>query len=95
MFGWCRATTRAHAAVELETALAEQDGPTIVCAQAGEINTGAFDPIADIVEACRARGAWCHIDGAFGLSAAVSPTRRRLLEGFERLTRGRPTATSR
>jgi glutamate/tyrosine decarboxylase-like PLP-dependent enzyme len=69
---------------ELETALAEQDGPTIVCAQAGEINTGAFDPIADVVEACRARGAWCHIDGAFGLWAAVSPTRRGLLEGFER-----------
>ena len=69
---------------ELETALAEQDGPTIVCAQAGEINTGAFDPIADIIELCRARGAWCHIDGAFGLWAAVSPRRRGLLQGFER-----------
>ena len=69
---------------ELETALAEQDGPTIVCAQAGEINTGAFDPIADIIERCRARGAWCHIDGAFGLWAAVSPRRRGLLQGFER-----------
>jgi glutamate/tyrosine decarboxylase-like PLP-dependent enzyme len=68
---------------ELETALAEQEGPTIVCAQAGEINTGAFDPIADIVELCRARHAWCHIDGAFGLWAAVSPTRRGLLQGFE------------
>lgn len=69
---------------ELDAALAEQEGPTIVCAQAGEINTGAFDPIGDIVDACRRRGAWCHIDGAFGLWAAVSPTRRRLLEGFER-----------
>lgn len=69
---------------ELKTTLAEQEGPTIVCAQAGEINTGAFDPIADIIEACRVRGAWCHIDGAFGLWAAVSPARRRLLEGFER-----------
>jgi len=68
---------------ELDTALAEQEGPTIVCAQAGEINTGAFDPIADIVELCRARDAWCHIDGAFGLWAAVSPTRRGLLRGFE------------
>ncbi len=68
---------------ELETALAEQDGPTIVCAQAGEINTGAFDPIADIVELCRARDAWCHIDGAFGLWAAISPRRRGLLQGFE------------
>ena len=51
------------------------DGPAIVCAQAGEINTGAFDPFAEIVDACRARGAWCHVDGAFGLWAAVSPTR--------------------
>jgi glutamate/tyrosine decarboxylase-like PLP-dependent enzyme len=68
---------------ELETALAELEGPTIVCAQAGEINTGAFDPIADIVDLCRAREAWCHIDGAFGLWAAVSPTRRGLLRGFE------------
>jgi glutamate/tyrosine decarboxylase-like PLP-dependent enzyme len=69
---------------ELESALAEQRGPAIVCAQAGEINTGAFDPITDIVGACRTRGAWCHIDGAFGLWAAASPTRRRLLDGFER-----------
>jgi len=68
---------------ELETALAEQSGPTIVCAQAGEINTGAFDPLADIVALCRARGAWCHIDGAFGLWAALSPRRRSLLQGFE------------
>jgi glutamate/tyrosine decarboxylase-like PLP-dependent enzyme len=70
-------------AAELETALAEQAGPTIVCAQAGEINTGAFDPLADIVELCRARDAWCHIDGAFGLWAALSPRRRGLLQGFE------------
>ena len=54
-----------------------------MCAQAGEINTGAFDPLADIVELCRARGAWCHIDGAFGLWAALSPRRRGLLQGFE------------
>jgi glutamate/tyrosine decarboxylase-like PLP-dependent enzyme len=68
---------------ELERALAEDDGPTIVCAQAGEINTGAFDPLADIVAACRARGAWCHVDGAFGMWAAASPTRRHLLAGCE------------
>jgi glutamate/tyrosine decarboxylase-like PLP-dependent enzyme len=60
------------------------DGPAIVCAQAGEINTGSFDPIADIVDVCRAQGAWCHVDGAFGLWAAASPTRRGLLAGFER-----------
>ena len=68
---------------ELALALAEHDGPAIVCAQAGEINTGAFDRFAEIVEICRARGAWCHIDGAFGLWAAASPTRRRLLDGYE------------
>jgi glutamate/tyrosine decarboxylase-like PLP-dependent enzyme len=67
----------------LKIALADHGGPTIVCAQAGEINTGAFDPIAEIVELCRGQGAWCHVDGAFGLWAAVSPSRRRWLEGFE------------
>ena len=71
-------------ASEVEAALRERDGATIVCAQAGEINSGAFDPIAAIVELCKGRGAWCHVDAAFGLWAAISPTRRRLLNGFER-----------
>ena len=71
-------------AVELGAALAEHDGPQIVCAQAGEVNSGAFDPLAQITELCRAHGAWCHVDGAFGLWAAVSPARRHLLGGFER-----------
>jgi glutamate/tyrosine decarboxylase-like PLP-dependent enzyme len=71
-------------AAELEAVLAAEDGPAIVCAQAGEINTGAFDPISEIVETCRAHGAWCHIDGAFGLWAAVSPTRKALVDGVER-----------
>jgi glutamate/tyrosine decarboxylase-like PLP-dependent enzyme len=65
----------------LQDVLAQEDGPTIVCAQAGEINTGAFDPLAEITAACRRSGAWCHVDGAFGLWAAVSPSRRRLLDG--------------
>jgi glutamate/tyrosine decarboxylase-like PLP-dependent enzyme len=65
----------------LRAALAEHDGPTIVCAQAGEINTGAFDPLAEITAACREHGAWCHVDGAFGLWAAVSRSRRSLLDG--------------
>ena len=68
--------------VELAAALREHDGPQIVCAQAGEVNTGAFDPLAEIVEICRDNGAWCHVDGAFGLWAAVSPSRRHLLDGF-------------
>jgi glutamate/tyrosine decarboxylase-like PLP-dependent enzyme len=68
----------------LRAALAEHDGPAIVCAQAGEINTGAFDPLAAITDLCRAHGAWCHVDGAFGLWAAASPSRRVLLEGAGR-----------
>jgi glutamate/tyrosine decarboxylase-like PLP-dependent enzyme len=68
----------------LEAELAQSDVPTIVCAQAGEINTGAFDPLAQIVDACRAHGAWCHVDGAFGLWAAVSPERSHLLAGHDR-----------
>ena len=68
---------------KLEEALASGEGPAIVCAQAGEINTGAFDPFPRIVAACREAGAWCHVDGAFGLWAAASPSRRHLIEGFE------------
>ena len=67
---------------ELAAALREHDGPQIVCAQAGEVNTGAFDPLDEIVALCRARGAWCHVDGAFGLWAAVDPSRLHRLHGF-------------
>ena len=65
----------------LRAALAELSGPTIVCAQAGEVNTGSFDPFPQIVEIVRETDAWLHVDGAFGLWAAVSPERRRLVEG--------------
>jgi glutamate/tyrosine decarboxylase-like PLP-dependent enzyme len=57
-------------------------GPTIVCAQAGNINTGAFDPIAEICDAVRPAGAWVHVDGAFGLWAAAVPEMRHLAGGF-------------
>jgi glutamate/tyrosine decarboxylase-like PLP-dependent enzyme len=70
-------------AAQLGPILAEHDGPQIVCAQAGEVNSGAFDPLREIIETCREHGAWCHVDGAFGLWAAVSPARRVLLDGFE------------
>ncbi len=60
------------------------DGPTIVCAQAGEVNTGAFDPLPEIADACGQAGAWLHVDGAFGLWAAVAPGRKHLVEGIER-----------
>jgi glutamate/tyrosine decarboxylase-like PLP-dependent enzyme len=71
-------------ASELQAALGQASGPTIVCAQAGDVNTGAIDPLAEIVDACRAHEAWCHVDGAFGLWAAASPSRRPLLDGFQR-----------
>jgi glutamate/tyrosine decarboxylase-like PLP-dependent enzyme len=48
------------------------EGPTIVCLQAGNVNTGSFDPIAEIGPRARASGAWVHVDGAFGLWARAS-----------------------
>jgi len=60
------------------------DGPTIVCAQVGEVNTGACDDVNAIVEAAREAGAWVHVDGAFGLWAATSPSLRHLVAGCER-----------
>jgi glutamate/tyrosine decarboxylase-like PLP-dependent enzyme len=65
----------------LRAALSDVEGPTIVCAQAGEVNTGAYDPFTEIVEIVSPTEAWLHIDGAFGLWAAASPTRRYLVEG--------------
>lgn len=59
------------------------DGPTIVCAQAGHVGTGAFDPFEAIVPAAHARGAWVHVDGAFGLWAAASPALRGLTSGVD------------
>jgi glutamate/tyrosine decarboxylase-like PLP-dependent enzyme len=65
----------------LADALRGGTGPCIVCAQAGNVNTGAFDPVEAIAQATRARGAWLHVDGAFGLWAAASATYRPLLDG--------------
>ena len=65
----------------LREALAGLDRPALVCAQAGNVNTGAFDPLPPIVAAVRANGGWLHVDGAFGLWAAADPARRHLLEG--------------
>jgi glutamate/tyrosine decarboxylase-like PLP-dependent enzyme len=58
--------------------------PTIVCAQAGEVNTGAFDDVEAIVELAARAGAWVHVDGAFGLWAAASPALAHLVQGHER-----------
>src|SRR5207245_11508470 len=57
--------------------------PVDIIANAGDVNTGDFDPIADIVALARKHRAWVHVDGAFGLFAAVSPATRHLVEGLE------------
>ena len=67
----------------LAEALRGAAGPCIVCAQVGNVNTGAADPLATIALLARERGAWLHIDGAFGLWAAVSTSLRHLVEGIE------------
>jgi glutamate/tyrosine decarboxylase-like PLP-dependent enzyme len=68
----------------LREALAHHDGPRIVCAQAGNINTGAVDPLQEIADIAHESDAWLHIDGAFGLWAAASPALRHLLAGADR-----------
>ena len=68
----------------LRAALTAGDGPMIVCAQAGEVNTGVFDDLAAIADAVEGTGAWLHVDGAFGLWAAASPSLRHLVAGHER-----------
>jgi glutamate/tyrosine decarboxylase-like PLP-dependent enzyme len=73
---------RAEPAAE---AIAGWDGPVIAIAQAGNVNTGAFDPMPALVDAVAAHGnAWLHVDGAFGLWAAVSPRLRHLVDGVAR-----------
>ena len=69
---------------ELAAALERGDGPAIVCAQAGEVNTGCFDPFVQLAEICERHGAWLHVDGAVGLWAAASPKLRFLTEGLDR-----------
>ena len=64
-------------------ALPEMTDATIVCIQAGNVNTGAFDPASEICSAAKEVGAWVHVDGAFGLWAAASPNHAHLTSGFE------------
>jgi glutamate/tyrosine decarboxylase-like PLP-dependent enzyme len=59
-------------------------GPAIVCLQAGNVNSGAFDPIGELCGAAHAAGAWVHVDGAFGLWAAATPERAHLAAGIDR-----------
>jgi glutamate/tyrosine decarboxylase-like PLP-dependent enzyme len=60
------------------------NGPSIVCLQAGNLHSGAFDPMAEAIAVAHERGAWVHVDGAFGLWAAASPRYRNELRGVER-----------
>jgi glutamate/tyrosine decarboxylase-like PLP-dependent enzyme len=60
------------------------EGPTIVCLQAGNVHSGAFDPLAEAIEEAHEHGAWVHVDGAFGLWAAATPRYQALTEGLER-----------
>lgn len=69
---------------ELAAALRKNRGPCIVCAQAGNVNTGAFDPIDQIAEVARERRAWLHVDGAFGLWAGASGEHAALVRGVEK-----------
>ncbi len=65
-------------------ALPELTEPAIVCIQAGNVNTGAFDPANEICAAAQRAGAWVHVDGAFGLWAAAAPEHAHLTSGFEK-----------
>lgn len=73
---------RMHAGA-LAAALAEGQGPAIVLMQAGQINTGAFDPAGEIADICKRHGAWLHVDGAFGLWARAAPEMETLTSGLE------------
>jgi glutamate/tyrosine decarboxylase-like PLP-dependent enzyme len=64
-------------------ALPKLDGPSILCAQVGNVNTGACDPVRELCAKAHERGAWVHVDGAFGLWARAAPSRAHLVEGVE------------
>ena len=65
-------------------ALRSATSPTIVLTQAGQVNTGAIDPIGEIAASARETSAWIHVDGAFGLWARACPETRRYVEGVEK-----------
>jgi len=81
-------TADANGAIDVDALTQALDGgpeaPTIVCLQAGNVNTGACDRLDDACEVAHRHGAWVHVDGAFGLWAAVSPSKRDLVRGIEK-----------
>ena len=68
---------------KLRAVLSAVTAPPLVCAQAGNVNTGACDPLAEIAALVRERGGWLHVGGAFGMWAAASPAHRALVKGIE------------
>src|SRR5262249_23037914 len=70
-------------AAALARTLAECHGPLIVCAQAGNVDTGAFDPFPEIARLTHARGGWLHVDGAFGLWAGATGSLRHPVAGVD------------
>src|SRR3954454_12799980 len=68
----------------LERTLRSLDGPAVLIATAGEVNAGDFDPIEELADLAERYGCWLHVDGAFGLFAALSPRTAPLLRGVER-----------
>ncbi len=69
-------------AAALRDALAGRDGPMIVCLQAGNVHSGSFDPFREAIAAAHEAGAWVHVDGAFGLWAAATPSLAALVDGM-------------
>lgn len=68
---------------KLRAALERINTPVLVCGQAGNVNTGAFDPVPEIAALVHERGGWLHLDGAFGVWAAASPNLRSLARGID------------
>ncbi|MBB1060759.1 pyridoxal phosphate-dependent decarboxylase family protein [Marilutibacter spongiae] len=77
-----RAPVDAHGRID-PARLPPLDASTLLCLQAGEVNTGEFDPFPDLIARARAAGAWVHVDGAFGLWARANPRTRPLTEGVD------------
>jgi glutamate/tyrosine decarboxylase-like PLP-dependent enzyme len=92
MLGHGRDTVQVYAAdaigrVDLSTLdrrLAELGEPAVIIGNAGEVNAGDFDPIADLADIAERHGAWLHLDGSFGVFAAISPRTAHLVRGMER-----------
>ena len=79
----CRVPADDQGRMRADRLPSEVTGPVVICAQAGEVNTGAFDPFPDLIEWARERGAWVHVDGAFGLWARADPSRSYLTSGLD------------